>query len=63
MAKLTEFGKEVKKTLIDLEMEIPELAENIGISIPYLRDILKGARPGKKIIPVINSSTYIVNKN
>ena len=44
--KLTPFGKEVAKALIDKDMDKGELAEAIGISQPYLTDILKGTREG-----------------
>lgn len=44
--KLTPFGKEVEKALIDRDMDKCELASAIGISQPYLTDILKGTREG-----------------
>lgn len=44
--KLTPFGKEVEKALIDKDMSKGELAKVIGISQPYLTDILKGTRAG-----------------
>lgn len=44
--KLTPFGKEVEKALIDRDMDKCELASAIGISQPYLTDILKGTRNG-----------------
>ncbi len=44
--KLTPFGKEVEKALIDMDMDKGELARAIGISQAYLTDILKGTRPG-----------------
>lgn len=46
--KLTPFGKEVCKALIDRDMEKGELARAIGISQCYLTDILKGTRDGKE---------------
>lgn len=42
--KYTPFGKEVAKALIDKDMDKGELASAIGISQPYLTDILKGTR-------------------
>lgn len=44
--KLTPFGKEVEKALIDRDMDKGDLAKVIGISQPYLTDILKGTRNG-----------------
>lgn len=44
--KLTPFGKEVEKALIDKDMDKGELAKAIGISQAYLTDILKGTRNG-----------------
>lgn len=44
--KYTPFGKEVEKALIDKNMAKGELAKVIGISQPYLTDILKGTRNG-----------------
>ena len=42
----TQFGKKVEKALIDRDMDKKDLAEAIGISQPYLTDILKGTRNG-----------------
>ncbi|WP_410495066.1 helix-turn-helix transcriptional regulator [Cellulosilyticum sp. ST5] len=42
----TSFGKEVEKALIDKNMAKGELAKAVGISQPYLTDILKGTRNG-----------------
>ncbi len=42
--KLTPFGKEVEKALIDKDMDKGELAKAVGISQAYLTDILKGTR-------------------
>ena len=44
--KYTPFGKEVEKALIDKDMDKGDLAKAIGISQPYLTDILKGTRNG-----------------
>lgn len=44
--KYTSFGKEVEKALIDKDMGKGDLAKEIGISQPYLTDILKGTRTG-----------------
>ena len=47
--KLTPFGKEVEKKLIDLEMTKGDLAKVLGITDPYLTDILKGTRLGREM--------------
>lgn len=46
--KLTPFGKEVEKALIDRDMSKSELAKILGITQAYLTDILKGTREGKE---------------
>lgn len=56
--KLTKFGKEVEKALIDKDMTKSELAASIGITPAYLNDILKGTREGserrKSIVTYLN---------
>ena len=51
--KLTPFGKEVEKALIDRDMTKGDLAAEIGITQAYLTDVLKGTRIGKEIKPKI----------
>lgn len=53
MAKYTAFGLKVQIEMLKQDTNIPKLSEQLGISRQYLLDILKGNRPGKKIIPVI----------
>ncbi len=53
--KLTPFGAEVKKNLIDRQMTQRELAENIGASPKYINLIIYGERSGKKYIPAIST--------
>ena len=43
-----DYGKLVKKRLIDLGMTQAELAEMIGVGRPYICRILTGDRSGKK---------------
>ncbi|PFJ19600.1 transcriptional regulator [Bacillus cereus] len=43
------FGKKVKTWLIINDMKQRDLAEMLGISNPYLSDILLGKRKGKKV--------------
>ena len=41
---MSEFEKQVRKRLIDLDMTMKELAEQLEISVAYLYDIITGAR-------------------
>lgn len=45
---LTDFGREVKRRLIDAGMTQEELAGQLGCSAVYLCRILHGARSGRK---------------
>ena len=45
-AKLTAFGREVKKRLIDKDMTQAELADLLGCSRQYLNNILHGRKSG-----------------
>ena len=51
--RLTPFGKEVEKALIDRDMTKTDLAKELGISGAYLTDVLKGTRVGKDLKPKI----------
>lgn len=51
--KLTPFGKEVEKKLIDLDMTKKDLSNELGITQSYLTDVLKGTREGYDIKPKI----------
>ncbi|MES5957524.1 helix-turn-helix transcriptional regulator [Bacillus fungorum] len=44
-----EFSKKVKIWLVINDMKQEDLAEMLGISSPYLSDILRNKRNGKKI--------------
>lgn len=54
--KLTAFGKDVKKRLIDLDMTQNELARMIGTSSPNLSYILYGDHSGEAWIPKIQAA-------
>lgn len=41
---ITPFGKEIKKHMIDLEMSQSDLAKKMGVSSPYVGEILRGTR-------------------
>jgi transcriptional regulator with XRE-family HTH domain len=45
---MSNFGKEVKKAIIDKDIKLKDLAKEIGISAPYMSDILKGNRIATK---------------
>lgn len=42
--KMLDFEKQVRHALIDHEMTMTELAEQLGITVSYLYDIMTGAR-------------------
>lgn len=54
---MNSFEKEVRKALVDKELNISKLSQQLGITPAYLYDILKGNRPGtkqkKKIIEIL----------
>lgn len=63
-AKTKEFGKVVKKRLIELEMTQAELAEMLGMTRQDLCRMLKGRRPGykyrKKMLKVLKIDEHDV---
>lgn len=55
MAKeMSAWEKEVRKALIDRDMNIPELAAEIGFNVTYLYDVFNGVRPGKRVKAAVN---------
>lgn len=52
--KLTPFGRQVKKRLVDMEITQVELAEMLGTNKQYINKILCGERSGKKYISEIS---------
>ena len=46
---ITPFGKEIKKRMIDLDMDQKDLAEAINVTPSYISDVFRGARSGVKI--------------
>lgn len=52
-ARLTPFGKKVRKKLIDRNMTQVELAAMLGCSKQYVSRILTGVRSGKKYVQEI----------
>lgn len=45
----TPFGKEIRKRMIDLEMEQKDLAKAVGVSSSYISDVFRGSRSGASI--------------
>lgn len=62
---MNQFEKDVRKALIDKEMNLSELANQLDISLSYLYDILKSSRKAKnqriKIIQILNLNSKLVN--
>lgn len=55
MAKeMSDWEKRVRHALIDKNMNIPELAAEVGFNVTYLYDVFNGARPGEKVKAAIN---------
>jgi transcriptional regulator with XRE-family HTH domain len=53
VAKITPFGKRIKKRLIDLEMTQTELGKRAGCGRKYLIKIMAGERSGGKYMESI----------
>lgn len=58
----TDFEIEVKVALIRKRMTQAQLAEKLGITKPYLSDILRGNRKGGKYKALISEMLEIENK-
>lgn len=56
---LTNFGKEVKKRLIDLGMKDCQLEQQLGMRPKYLNQILYGKRNSEKYINLIAATLGI----
>lgn len=50
---MSEFEKAVRKALIDREMSLSDLAREIGISISYMYEVLRGTRRSEEQIQKI----------
>jgi transcriptional regulator with XRE-family HTH domain len=46
----TPFGMQARAIMLKNGITVQSLAEQIGISTPYLSDILRGGRKGKKYL-------------
>ena len=51
--KLTPFGIKVKKSLLEKNMTVSELAERIGVKQSYLSQVLYGDKKGYKYLDEI----------
>ena len=51
---MSEFEKQVKKALIDRNMTMQNLADELGITISYVSDLIKGKRNNEIQINRIN---------
>ena len=45
----SDFGKEIRKRLIDLDLEAKDLAAMLGYSSSYIGEVLRGTRKAKHI--------------
>ena len=52
--RLTDFGRKVRKRLIDMDMTQVELAALLGCNKQYLHKILTGERSGRKYVGEIS---------
>ena len=57
--KLTPFGMQVKKKLIEKNMTTSDLADGLGISRSVLSQILYGNKKGEKYIEMIREKLEI----
>lgn len=46
---MSEFEKQVRHALIDRDMTITDLANELGITISYVSDLLKGKRTNPQV--------------
>ncbi|OEH53022.1 DNA-binding protein [Oceanobacillus sp. E9] len=48
MTNYTEFGAEARKLMLKKSITLTSLAKELGISVTYVSEILKGTRAGDK---------------
>lgn len=56
---MTDYAKQVKIRLVEMEMTQVQLADEIGISKQYLTTILSGRRSGRTYLNKINTILQI----
>jgi transcriptional regulator with XRE-family HTH domain len=49
----TEFGAEARKVMFQRNIKMKDIACELGVSVTYVSEILKGTREGKKQKPAI----------
>ena len=45
----SDFGKEIRKRLIDLDLETKDLAAKLGYSPSYVGEVLRGTRKSERV--------------
>ncbi|MEK3796141.1 helix-turn-helix transcriptional regulator [Paenibacillus sp. FSL R7-0204] len=53
MQNYTEFGAEARKVMLQKKIKMKDVAHELGVSVTYVSEILKGTRPGEKQKPRI----------
>lgn len=53
MTHYTEFGVEARKIMLQKNIKMIDLAKELGVSVTYISEILKGTRAGEKQKPKI----------
>ncbi|WP_340397766.1 helix-turn-helix transcriptional regulator [Paenibacillus sp. FSL E2-0202] len=53
MQNYTEFGAEARKVMLQKKIKMKDVAQELGVSVTYVSEILKGTRPGEKQKPRI----------
>ncbi|MEK3788784.1 helix-turn-helix domain-containing protein [Paenibacillus sp. FSL K6-1230] len=53
MPHYTKFGAEARKIMLQRNIKLKDLAEELGVSVTYVSEILKGTRSGEKQKPLI----------
>ncbi|MNW33562.1 helix-turn-helix protein [compost metagenome] len=53
MTHYTNFGAEARKIMLQKNIKLVDVAKELGISVPYVSEILKGTRAGEKQKPRI----------
>lgn len=61
MATLTEFGKELRKLRIDLEVTLKDLAEKLNVTPAYLSSLETGRKPVNP--QILDNIKYALNLN
>ncbi|MGG0891656.1 helix-turn-helix domain-containing protein [Cytobacillus horneckiae] len=53
MTHYTDFGVEARKIMLQKNIKMIDLAKELGVSVTYISEILKGTRRGEKQKPKI----------